>query len=342
MKKRNVLIVLFIITILGFIIAGASLAYFIDNDENSDPKFVLGTVAIDISPGNEEENVLGPLAASKTGKWIIKNIGSKAVKLRARVSTEWEADQGDKVCNEEGSAWAVHESIIDKKQEDGDSPRFGQGNNQGRYNIYTASSGYSEEDPFKLKLGVDENYTKVGTVSVWDDGNKIYIKIETIGNRIMPETHLYLGTEKPTNSAPGQLGYKSSPNGNEYMYQLPLPSTNEEIYIAVHAEVWKCTSAGGTTGTVEPPDYEFKVLTESWVGPKGEEDWYYYCSDVKSGEEIEFELQIEIGDAWEGNLELSLEAEAVQASNNAIEAEWDIKWEEISTMCRAKEDDKDE
>ena len=40
------------------------------------------------------------------------------------------------------------------------------------------------------------------------------------------------------------------------------------------------------------------------------------------GAKAEFHLGVVLNDPWEGSLQLSIEAEAVQASNDAVDYEW--------------------
>jgi len=152
---------------------------------------------------------------------------------------------------EEGTAWGVI-MPIDTNYD------FDTGNAQ--YFTYNFGSS-SDTNPTVRILGVGANYIPVGTVKVWDDGNKIYVKFETSGTAYMTETHLYVGLIAPTKSAPGRLGFAYE-NGsfNEHTYQLDkiyenqMPPTGPKqpptisvsnlsgdatIFIAAHAVI-KC------------------------------------------------------------------------------------------------------
>ena len=55
---------------------------------------------------------------------------------------------------------------------------------------------------------------------------------------VLGDTHLYIGDEKPTKSAPGQFPYgpEVAVNG---VYTIPLNGFTGTLYIAAHAEVTK-------------------------------------------------------------------------------------------------------
>ncbi|WP_028307935.1 hypothetical protein [Desulfitibacter alkalitolerans] len=315
MEKRNLLISLLTISIIGLIIAGSSLAYFTDKDKNPEVIFVLGNVQIQ-SMTAEEVNPASVFEECRTAQWTIKNTGTKQAKLRARVITNWDRDNTTGVCSSE-SAWAVDDSIVDKWQVSTISPLFGQGNSQARYNIFNKGGTLT------LKLGYGANYTNVGTVYIRNDANKIYVEIDTINGWELSETHLYVGLTPPTNSAPGQLGNTREPNSTSYTYELPLPS-GSQIYIALHAAVSSCGEEEiSTSSNAAEPDYNIQVLSNGWTEVPDNNGWYYYCSSVLPQQEIEFKVRLCVTDEdWEGNLELYFEAEAVQASNNAMDHEW--------------------
>jgi hypothetical protein len=80
----------------------------------------------------------------------------------------------------------------------------------------------------------------VGTLSVWNDANTLYVQYDTVG-WTMSETHLYVDSEPPDTSAPGQFPYKHEGLGdvNTDLYEIPLngwvPGT--VLYVAAHADV---------------------------------------------------------------------------------------------------------
>lgn len=317
MIKKNILIGILTISILILMVAGASLAYFTDKDDNPKTKYVLGTVNIETAPSAEEVYDLNSSFVCKEAKWTITNTGTKVAKLRARVITIWEDDgDEDRELGNEETAWAVDKSINNKWQKSDICPRFGKGDNQARYNIYNG-------ELLTLKLGAGENYIDVGSVKIWDDGEYIYIDINTKGNWKLSETHLYVGTTVPQKSAPGQLGNECTPNSKSYTYQLLLPEGNN-IYISLHAVVKRENKKGGPSNTqsVAEPEYSIEVISDGWTKEPDDDGWYYYEDSVSPQEEIPFHVKVCLKEYWEGSLEIAIEAEAVQASNNAPEYEW--------------------
>ena len=96
--------------------------------------------------------------------------------------------------------------------------------------------------------------------------------------------------------------------------------------------VWTVKNAAGALASGDKPEYTIAVA--GWIAgeEKSGEDslWYYYPQVVPPGEEVEFTAEIELTDDWEGDLELSFDGQAIQASNEAIETEWEIDWEKVS------------
>lgn len=76
------------ISLLGLLVAGSSLAYFIDQDEHTQALFVVGSVEMASSEGSASEmDISDPLI--RKGSWTIKNTGSQAIMIRAELSSEW-------------------------------------------------------------------------------------------------------------------------------------------------------------------------------------------------------------------------------------------------------------
>jgi len=77
----------------------------------------------------------------------------------------------------------------------------------------------------------------VGTVTVTIECDNLVVTFETTGGWVLTETHLYVGTEPPTKSAPGQFPYS-----DENPYSIPLSEVGDgTICIAAHAVVQKST-----------------------------------------------------------------------------------------------------
>jgi hypothetical protein len=77
----------------------------------------------------------------------------------------------------------------------------------------------------------------VGDVTISDDGVNLYIQIAMEPEWQLVETHLYVGTDIPTKSAPGKFPYKDG----HPVYTIPLADIRAEpgdtVYIALHAVV---------------------------------------------------------------------------------------------------------
>jgi len=116
----------------------------------------------------------------------------------------------------------------------------------------------------------------VGTVSVWNDGVKLYVKYETTGGWIMTETHLAVVTNTadfPTNK-PGNPMVGHFPYGEENIFtdtweetielaELGVLSTtwDDPLYIAAHAVVFNETVTGLGDNLVANGGFEEPTLT---------------------------------------------------------------------------------
>ena len=98
----------------------------------------------------------------------------------------------------------------------------------------------SSATPLALLAGKNIN---VGTLNVEVVGDNLVVTYKVNDPWVLGETHLYVGTEKPTKSAPGQFPYgPESPEyaviGDDVVYTIDLAGFSGTIlYIAAHAEV---------------------------------------------------------------------------------------------------------
>ena len=118
------------------------------------------------------------------------------------------------------------------------------------------AGAHTEDEPFVTDL-IAGQHTDVGDVSVWNDGEFLYVKYSTTGNWYITETHLSVSSDfdgipqtKKGNPKPGKFEYSTNhiPTVQEYIYTINLESqgfdVGDEIYIAAHAVVAtsaKCT-----------------------------------------------------------------------------------------------------
>lgn len=158
-------------------------------------------------------------------------------------------------CEKVGSAWAHVDQGFS----------FGTGN--ATYVEYSKSAG-SMEIPVEYQLGEGANYIKVGTLHVWNDADKIYVRFEAHSPYKWGKADLYVGLEEPEVSSPGRLGWTYDPNDNDvdslfddYTFEKDMifstgpPSTGPthtpdtdfsgvdegaKLYIAAHTDVWEC------------------------------------------------------------------------------------------------------
>jgi len=96
----------------------------------------------------------------------------------------------------------------------------------------------------------------VGSVNAKVVGDYLYVTFKTTDGWKMTDTHLYVGTEKPSKHAPGQFPYKSGKLSGvtSYTYKVPLSDIVSDcskgdktvIYLAAHADVKK-PGAGSET-----------------------------------------------------------------------------------------------
>ncbi|GEM_PF-3352109 len=105
---------------------------------------------------------------------------------------------------------------------------------------------HSEGNPHVVTLLAGQDID-AGTVSVWNDGDNLFVKFETSAGWVMTETHLAVATDpndipqKNGNPIPGRFTYKHEDLGGvtEDPYTIPLSEIGAgpdgTVYIAAHA-----------------------------------------------------------------------------------------------------------
>jgi hypothetical protein len=97
---------------------------------------------------------------------------------------------------------------------------------------------------FEIDL-IAGQHTIAGSITVSNDDGNLFVTYETVDNWLINETHLYIGTTIPTNSAPGKFPYKHEELGGVTAdtYEIPLEDLGvgpcDIVYIAAHAELVK-------------------------------------------------------------------------------------------------------
>ncbi len=76
-----------------------------------------------------------------------------------------------------------------------------------------------------------------GVVTVWDDGEYLYVTFKTTGDWSLGETHLYVGTVQPTKAAPGRFPFKNQTGGYKILLNNLGVVCGNTLYIAAHAVV---------------------------------------------------------------------------------------------------------
>jgi hypothetical protein len=133
----------------------------------------------------------------------------------------------------------------------GQGPEF-PGNSWAMYFNFTVQSCEEDEcvsDPTIVDLIAGQN-TVIGSVSVWNDGDTLYVQFETNGDWVMLETHLAVATSLDgipmTPSGNPQIGLfpyqtQHDPAVTEYTYEISLAGAGyepgDELFIAAHASV---------------------------------------------------------------------------------------------------------
>ncbi|MGC9346253.1 MAG: hypothetical protein ACP5ER_05640, partial [Candidatus Bathyarchaeales archaeon] len=156
-------------------------------------------------------------------------------------------------------------------------------------------TAHTEEEPYTDTLWAGQNIN-VGNVSVWNNGENLYIKYLTMGDWYMNETQLYVGLEWPETLAPGQFPYKHEDIFTQMdEYVIPLneidATIGNTVYVFAHATVVQVDPV-----TSEP---DWNTTETAWAGdvvpPSPPEKWYAYFTYVIQGEEEEVPPPTEMG-----------------------------------------------
>lgn len=140
----------------------------------------------------------------------------------------------------------------------------------------TTVMAHTEEEPFVTDLMAGQ-HIDVGDVSVWNDGENLYVEYETTDGWEITETHLYVGKTDPINltSAPGQFPYS---DGNPYT----IPLSEIDSYSLEVNNKGKTTGkwvADGVPGVV-PCNNIYIAVAAHAVVQKVIEEAPYYASAV--------------------------------------------------------------
>lgn len=313
MKLKMVRSLLALSLAIILVIGGTTMAWFTaEFNLPSAAEMVVGTLAFEITDasvysiadgkleGEVGETIEWQAGKCKEFRWTFKNTGSKTSFFRARVDCELTR------FTQRETAWGDGDRFVEK--ETGKWARYFTHDIGGGTTVTTLLAG---------------QYYDAGTVTVWEEADKLHVRYDTKGDWYLTETHLGIANsmnglleEDKELPSPGQFPYKNNHNlVQDFTYVLDLPGYNP-VYLAAHARVVKAAeiAAGDQINWSLPAGSAWEV---------GSDGWFYYCQPVKSGEEITLVL---IGclsaDAEGGICNIELQAEAVQASHGAADTEW--------------------
>lgn len=334
--KRNILLVMASLLLLSFSLAGVTYAWFASEPDIISNNFEVGSVELS-KPEKIEHNYYESINDDKQCqyvKWSFENTGTKSAYVRVLPKAEATG-------YETGSdtAWVGVED-----GGSGDDGKYGFGNPpQAQYFKYRAGE-YDKDDPLELKILSGRRYRKDGKAEIWDDGDKIFIKLETTRDGIeMTDVKYYAGLEEPDNH--NQLGFSADPELETFSTDLIYSEqggetkdfkdhNEEEINMAIKVDIDKL---GEKDEEIEVnisfcPDYNTGL---QWL--EGSDEWWYYGSKdngstekepVEKGETVEVCFIYCVDEKYnQVEMDVSLEVEAVQSSHNAIHSLWpDNPW----------------
>lgn len=285
--KLRIYLTLLVLALASALVGGSTWALFTDQAETGAVLFTTGTVEIsggDIITNTEEGHGLIT--------WCVTNTGSKAAYIRVR------ARGGITECGEPDSAGLEGE-------------RYANGA-WARYLLYELNSGPKTV----MLLQGRQNTVQVGWVTVENDLQNLYVQIDTINGWTMHGTKLYADTVKPDTSPsviPGN-GWTTKNNNlgdvTTDLYTVPLTQdilSDGEVYVVTHADIRQC-----------PVSWE--LVPGNWL--QMEENgvtWWYYFEPVPPQTTVCITLKVS---GYDAGVEYYLDAQAVQASHNAIGLVW--------------------
>ena len=287
-----------------FLFCGLTLSWFTNEAITPDSFMTAGTVDYEItSVMLDPETVAWEPGECKNFTWNLKNTGTKSVYFRARLIET--LSRGE-------TAW-------------GEGNPFPGAN----WAMYFTYDGNTKE----VKLLAGQHY-EAGWVEVGEDEQGFYVTYRAIGEWRIAESHLAVATKWEDipqtvsgNPIPGQLPYKSE-HGlvEEFTYRPQGIDLNESVYIAAHADMVALAETVSASGL----NWALSSGTEGVWQQGSPEDlsgetvyWWYSCDRVLHGEDIGLNLTACLDeDAPAGVYTVQLEAEAVQASNNAPKELW--------------------
>lgn len=318
MRTRFIFSLFSMVLAAALVVGGFSLAWFTDeHTPSSGPALSTGTVDYEIIAAElvgceEDEDRIWRPGESRDFFWAIENTGSKAALYRAKLKETVETGTFEG----QETAW-------------GKGMRFVNPGNWAMYFIF-------DEDPTVVPFIAGQHHY-AGTVSVYTENSRTKVTIQMAPGCVMREAHVHVAGTPSEFPMAGQSG---NPKVGHFRYkkenlnnatQLTFDVTDSippsgPVYVAAHAEV-----IGGSESVPVEGSYVEWVLTDgasaNWIYQTDEDSndgWWYYCGPpVRAGETVKLELTGTLSEtAPSGEYKVVLEAEAVQASNDAINHVW--------------------
>lgn len=292
-------------------IGGATMAWFIGESHGNTSAFTAGIVTISEPVIQNDQNWQS--GQCEPVQWSIFNYGSKKAYIRVLPTVQGASSEpiyiASHVSAGSETAWVGEP----------EGPTIPSGPNWNRYFIYHAGC-YTEDNPYIQKILAGSNQIEIGSVEVWDDGEKLYMRYN-LYNTTTDEIHVYAGMNPPTHHAPGQLGfsYYFSPGVSTFDFQkeyiFDKQGGNAEVAIK---EILSVENAG----------LSWEICPEAegeWF--EGNDGWWYYgvgeeLTEIAPSEEVTVCFLLCIDENYDGAVEFFVVAEAVQSSNNAVDNVW--------------------
>ncbi|UNC93469.1 hypothetical protein [Candidatus Contubernalis alkaliaceticus] len=320
--RHGIAVSILILVLASFSVGGAALAWFTFEAGLIQNVFTAGTVQIDeweiTSQGQGwESGECNELA------WSFTNTGSKRTYVRVKPDVEVDIHYvydplyiAIKVNVNNETAWVGLDWINER-------PFITTTKNKthswAQYFQYQPGQ-YTEQSPMVRGIWTSNNpltkFNKLGEVLIWDDGVNIYIQHQLYEGSVMTDTYIYVGLEIPANLHPGHFTH------NDYMFSFPPNVHSDEDPFTFSMPV--PTSNGGP----EEINITWELCphqSSSWV--LGADGWWYYGTvsgptEVPSEGTVEVCFTFCVPQGFNGTIDISLDAEAIQASHDAIHHVW--------------------
>ena len=334
--KTRLLIALPIIALMGaIVIAGFTMAWFSDQKIPSSVSMTMGTVDVDITdpqtnliPGEEGKFLWNAADGPAQFSWTLQNTGSKRAFLRARLMEHFEF-----MTTESHSAWGAEADMFEA---------------DGRHQFIFPEAQWmtyfkcvvGEEKTTAFVAGNDHEHIGNVDVAVVEENGQDRLQVNitlTEAGWHMIGAHLQVGTQLSSiprspggTPIPGLFTWNADsadtpalpPNATSYTFSIPLPyALGTEVIVAVHASLLEVQAY---EEAASPVIWELTAgCPYEWT--LGSDGWWYYCplGGVESDEEVLLCLTGTLMDGVQsGWYTVEAEAEALRATNNAIEYEW--------------------